>query len=254
MTDGPCGPGLKGETPVDQTGGAGSIPAARLLGDFTVVKIAKRDAEPWLRRRHYAKSVPTIDFAFGLFMGAEKVGVCTFGRPPNRNLNDGRFFFQDGFSVRLIELNRLVVNDGLPKNSLSYFVSKCLAELPNHCCVVSYADANWGHHGYIYQALGWLYTGESSAEPLWISPDGRRHRRRHVHLKAGLLREDSKELVRLGWCKIDQFPKHRYVVFIGNRREKREMRKALKVSILPYPKGDNRRYDVGKEERSRAFF
>lgn len=39
--------------------------------------------------------------------------------------------------------------------------------------------------------------------------------------------------------------KHRYVFFVGNKWQVKEMRLALKYEVQPYPKGDTRRYDAG---------
>ena len=40
--------------------------------------------------------------------------------------------------------------------------------------------------------------------------------------------------------------KHRYYYFLGDKRHKREMKKMLleRYKILPYPKGENSRYDA----------
>ena len=38
--------------------------------------------------------------------------------------------------------------------------------------------------------------------------------------------------------------KHRYVYFIGSKKEKKEMFNDLKYEIKPYPKGKNIRYDA----------
>ena len=95
-----------------------------------VRQIEKAETHEWLLMVHYAACVPTIDYAFGLFQDKDVVGVCTFGRPPNRHLNDGMCLFGDALSVRTLELNRLVVISGLPKNSLSFFVARCLDFLP----------------------------------------------------------------------------------------------------------------------------
>ena len=204
--------------------------------------------------KHYAKCVPTIDWAFGIFHENQCVGVCMFGRSPNYNLNDGGFFFGKDIRVPVRELNRLVVNDNLPQNTLSSFVSTCSHFLPRPLCLVSYADPNYGHHGYIYQALGWIYTGESSGESIWIAPNNTVYHRRHVHLKVGLPTEDSAAMIAMGWNKKKQAPKHRYLKFLGNKKQIREMIKHLRLPILPYPKGDNQRYDASYEPKQRKRF
>jgi len=38
--------------------------------------------------------------------------------------------------------------------------------------IVSFADANEGHHGGIYQAAGWLYSGQSNSTPKYRTPHG----------------------------------------------------------------------------------
>lgn len=52
----------------------------------------------------------------------------------------------------MIELNRLSLDDALPRNSQSWFVSRTLKMLPPRI-IVSYADPLYGHIGYIYRAL-----------------------------------------------------------------------------------------------------
>ena len=39
--------------------------------------------------------------------------------------------------------------------------------------------------------------------------------------------------------------KHRYVYFIGNKKQKKQMLAELNYEILPYPKGKSKRYDAG---------
>ena len=38
--------------------------------------------------------------------------------------------------------------------------------------------------------------------------------------------------------------KHRYLMFLGNKKQIKEMRSKLRYEILPYPKGQNDRYDA----------
>ena len=43
--------------------------------------------------------------------------------------------------------------------------------------------------------------------------------------------------------KIDILPKHRYVYFKGFKTFKQKCKKNLKLDVLEYPKGENKRYD-----------
>ena len=74
----------------------------------------------WLLHKHYAKRIPPIEFAFGLF-DKNKImqGIVTYGTPVSstlRNLWDNVF--------KLYELNRLEINENLEKNILSFLVSE----------------------------------------------------------------------------------------------------------------------------------
>ena len=54
------------------------------------------------------------------------------------------------------------MDEGLERNVLSFFVSSCLQMLPKPMVIVSFADTSMCHHGYIYQATNWIYTGLSA--------------------------------------------------------------------------------------------
>ena len=103
-----------------------------------VKSIKPEETKEWLLHKHYAKRLPPISFAFGLYKNIELVGVCTFGKPASPSLCVGVCGSKNSDFV--YELNRLCVNDGLPKNTLSYFVSQCLKMLPP-LIIVSYADS-----------------------------------------------------------------------------------------------------------------
>jgi hypothetical protein len=192
---------------------------------------------PWLIKRHYAKRPCSISYAFGLYDEKKELqGVCTFGFPPNQEYNDGACVFDKRLSVLTLELNRLIVNEGLPKNSLSFFVARCLGLLPHPCCIVSYSDPNNGHHGYIYQATNWLYTGTSTTKYQYEFADGST-----FDIRRGI---DTKGEI-VGKTKL--LPTHRYLMFLGTKKQKRDMMSKLKWKVEPYPKGENRRYDTGEK-------
>jgi len=126
--------------------------------NYQVKPIDYQDCKEWFLKKHYAKRIPSISFCFGLY--SDKLeGVCSLGKPASPNLCES--ICGNEYKELVYELNRLVVNDGLPRNTLSYFVSQTLKLLPE-LIIVSFADAHQGHHGYIYQATNWIYTGKSS--------------------------------------------------------------------------------------------
>lgn len=209
---------------------------------FHVKPITLSDYKEWLLYKHYAKRMPPIEFAFGLFdLENHLCGCLTIGTPVSntlRNLWENKY--------KLMELNRLVVNDNLPKNTLSYFVSQSLNMLPKPLVLVSYADTSKNHHGYIYQATNWIYTGLSvEFKDYYI--------RGMEHLHNGTIMDMSRgKENRVQWLRdkygddlitIERPRKHRYFMFLGDKRDKKIMIKMLPYKQENYPKGDNIRYD-----------
>ena len=208
-------------------------PASEKIPDnYYVLEISHKEAYPWLLKKHYAKRLCSICHSFGILNKENEIqGVCTFGAPPAPTENELWKPFE------LLELNRLVVNDGLPKNVLSYFVSSCLKKLPEPRVVISYADIDWNHCGYIYQATNWIYTGVGSKNiKSYIMKDGKCRHSRHKYL---IKEREIKEIKR-------SVGKHRYFYFIGNRRQKKQMKRMLleRYKIETYPKLEPKHYNA----------
>lgn len=171
-----------------------------------------------------------MQYAFGLFDSGVLCGVVTYGQLASPA--PARGVCGEEWQVRVVELNRLCVDHG-NKNSASMLVGRSLRLLPTPMVVMSYADTAQGHVGYIYQATNWIYTGLStkSKDPIVEGAEGAHNR--HNHERSGKV---------IGY--IDRPRKHRYVYFCGNRRERKEMRRALRYEEQPYPKGETKRYDA----------
>jgi hypothetical protein len=210
--------------------------------NYHVQQIKREEARPWILTKHYAHRMPSVSYAFGLYRGAELIGVCTFGSSANRATKT----MIDGFDT--IELNRLIINES-PKNVLSLFVSQCLRQLPSPLVVVSYADPGQGHQGYIYQATNFVYTGQGTRKDGGIDAGVTQFEKngKNYHAKSvtELIGSASKEIAeRHGFKRLFLPPKHRYFYFIGSKTQKKAMRKALRYPVLPYPKGESKRYDA----------
>lgn len=209
---------------------------------FDVREIQKFLAKPWILKRHYAHRMPSVSYCYGLYMDNELVGVCTFGVTFNyAEENEWK-----GYDV--YELNRLITDDNLPRNSLSYFVSKCLRRLPSPCVIISYADSGKNHHGYIYQATNFIYTGMGGkGKKLYKLNNGK-----WIHQRSLENPREIKEMKENGRIVKEKRTegKHRYYYFIGNKWDKRKMREILEerdnIKEKPYPKGKNERYDTGE--------
>lgn len=133
----------------------------------------------WLLNKHYAKRMCSILYSFGLYdKNLILQGVCTFGMPPSPTLCES--ICGKEYKDIVLELNRLVVNDNLEKNVLSFFVSNCLNMLPKPKIIVSFSDKNMNHNGYIYQACNFIYTGTTSNTTKLIDKNGEEFHFRNI--------------------------------------------------------------------------
>lgn len=180
--------------------------------------VSYQDTRPFILNLHYAKRMPSVVmFSYGLFRNSNLVGIVTYGMPASPNLCIG--VCGEKWKHNVLELSRLVLLDNI-KNEASYLISKSLKMLPNPRIVVSYADTAQGHSGLVYQASNWLFTGTTKPRTDMASKNGK-HSRHYTKDRTN---------------RVFRSAKHRYVTFVGNKKEKQEMRSDLRYEILPYPK------------------
>ncbi len=184
-----------------------------------------------LVKAHYLHSYPgATSLALGVRYFKRMVGAITLGAGPTNV-----FRLVEGSQLKdSLTLTRMWLSDSLPRNSESWVLAKMIKEL-RRCTslkfLVSYADPARGHLGTIYQASGWLYTGLSSATPLYDLGDGRQRHSRSVAQIMGTHSINYLRSAGLPATQIKQTPKHRYICFLDPT-----WRSRLKVPILPYPK------------------
>jgi len=220
---------------------------------YLIKSIDNYQCKDWLLNKHYAKRIPSISYAFGLFTTDLILqGVVTYGRPMAAPLI--RTCFNGDYQDCFLELNRLVVKEDLPKNTLSFFVSQSLKMLPKPNVIVSYADTSQNHHGYIYQATNWYYSGLSAKFNDYMVK-GYEHLHassilemigRSEDLDEGVNRVDElkKKFGEENVYMVERPQKYRYFYFLGDKKQVKDMLKKIKYPKEPYPKGDNKRYDA----------
>ena len=197
-----------------------------------IKEISSREATEFLLPKHYSGRKPQITKAFGWFDNQMNLkAVCTFGKPASNSLCKG--LLGGAYSTSVYELNRLCRTDDWGK-PLSWFVATCLRRLrPLNWVVVSYSDMAMNHHGYIYQACNFLYTGCTKGRTdLWAGNG--KHSRHYI-------KGDNR-------YRVVRSQKHRYVYFCTNsKRLKKEWMEALRYPVMEYPKGDNNKdYVLGE--------
>ncbi|QES45189.1 hypothetical protein DEJ49_33145 [Streptomyces venezuelae] len=185
------------------------LPAMVDLLDLEVRPMESRDARALAEEKHYLHRKPTVSHAYGLHAGLAAVGLVTLGSPASGHLQRGAC---PGDPSCVIELNRLWVDDAMPPNTASWFVSRALRQMPPRI-VVSYADTAYGHMGYVYRAMSFRYAG-------WTDMERRTPRLDYVPLRGG----HSREATRSGYREtVRRRPKVKYWTTTGDRRERRRL-------------------------------
>lgn len=195
-------------------------------------EIDYKTAVDFLLPRHYSGRIPNISKAFGWFENNKLMAVCTFGKPASPALCRG--VCGEEYSNYVYELNRLCREDDFD-GKLSQFVAWCLRQIrDNNWIIVSYSDTAMNHHGYIYQACNFLYTGSTCKRTDMYTIDNK-HSRHYKHKE------------QTGYRKV-RSPKHRYIYFCTkDKKLKKKYMEALRYHICPYPKGDNNsNYKLGE--------
>lgn len=142
--------------------------------DWCSFKAAKYACEQW----HYSKCLPAGKLIkVGVWENEIFIGVVIFSRGANPHLLEPYGLDQ----TQGCELTRIALNKH--ETPVTRIVSIALNLLKKYCpgleLVVSYADANQGHLGRIYQAGNWVYEGEFANER-GIMINGRLMHRRSV--------------------------------------------------------------------------
>ena len=208
------------------------------ISELYSVKVSSRkEVEPIIMNNHYAHRMPMIQYAYKLVDRDDNmVGIITYGIPASHSLVIGVSGKENQQYV--IELNRLWTIDGLPRNALSYFVSKSLKMIGNHI-VVSYSDTGMHHNGFIYQATNFYFTGQTKKRTDIYTGKGKHSR--HYDMNA------DKNL------RIVRTPKNRYVIIVGDKKFKKSKKDSIRYPILPYPKEDNEHYRIGDSKKEIVF-
>lgn len=181
--------------------------------------ISSKEASRVVVEHHYLHRRPPISFAYGLFDDDGKLqGVVTFGIPASRHLQKS---LCPSDPSKVIELSRLWVDDAMPRNSESWFLSRALGAMPPRL-VVSYADTAQCHFGYVYRASNFFYAG-------WSDMDRKTPRFDYVtpgkHTRQAF-RGGSPQFT----ARIRRLPKVKYWTVTGGRAERREL---VKLSAWP---------------------
>lgn len=188
---------------------------------YRVIPVEREDVRDFIETHHYSHSINGVrsKYCFGLVHVENDalpslIGAALFG-----SLGMANTWRKYGTSeTDVIELRRLVCIDNTPKNTESYFISRCIRWLKQNTSVkiiVSYADENHGHTGVIYRASNFEYLGVTAPSKM-IEYEGRLYHDKTIRTKyKGVLKPFASRIKRAledGTAKyVDSKFKHIYV-------------------------------------------
>jgi hypothetical protein len=128
--------------------------------ELILKQISFHESKDFVSQFHYSKTMPmNTKIGYGFYYQNKLMVVITFGAPIGRSVIS---WLKIPIGTCL-ELTRVASLDSMPKNTESYCIGKSLKQLkidlPQIKYLISYADTNEGHCGYIYQASNWKYIG-----------------------------------------------------------------------------------------------
>jgi hypothetical protein len=180
---------------------------------------------------HYSGSVPVPPLVkIGVWENSFFIGVVVFSRGATQNLLKPYGLSQ----MQGCELSRIALTSHVSpvsriiKLAIRFLVTKS----PGMRLIVSFADPSQGHHGGVYQAGGWLYSGDSPGSREYIFKGKRLHGRQVSKTGAKIQCGEMRNTPKIADCHIVKTPgKHRYLMPLDE-----EMRKQIAPLSKPYPK------------------
>lgn len=198
--------------------------------NYEVRKISAKIAKEYLIKNHYSHGCHNGPSpCYGLFDKDELIGALAFATPCSENVRAS--VFGEKYKDSVIELHRLHIKDVTPRNTESWFISRCLKLLkedrPQTKAVISFSDSTQGHQGTIYRATGFYYIGHTGNATFYLDENNRlRHPRQNG---VNITKEMAKEK---GWKPVKRFAKNRYLYILANSKvEKKHLIKMCKYDL-----------------------
>jgi hypothetical protein len=196
--------------------------------NYIVKIISAKVAKEYIRTNHYSHGCHNGPSpCFGLYEQEQLIGVLMFATPCSENVRSSVFGKEHKDSVT--ELHRLHILDITPKNTESWFISKCLKMLkevkPHIKAVISFSDSTEGHTGVIYRATNAMYLGQTGKATFYVDVDGRLRHPRQSGVNISL-----EEAEKRNWKPVKRMSKNRFLWLLPKSKvEKKYLTKLLKL-------------------------
>lgn len=216
------------------------------ISKITIKLINKNDANDMIIKYHYTHTKTLNKYSFGVFYDSKLIGTIIFATPVGRRVVKSISPLLENGEV--LEITRVFIFDGYGCNIESFSISQCIKWIKkndtNIKVIITYADPEQGHTGIIYQSLNFLYQGNKMmlVKGWWFNFDGDSkwyHPRTVVGMYGSLKKKVLLSHHPNGYNIKELKNKHRYILFICNKKLKYKYMSTLKHNILPYPNIEN---------------
>lgn len=200
------------------------------MNNYSIKRIPCKEAKEYIKKNHYSHGCHNGPSpCYGLFDNENLIGCLMFATPCSENVRAS--IFGEEHKDWVIELHRLHILDCTPKNTESWFISRCLKLLkqdkPQIKAVLSFSDMTEGHTGIIYKATNAYRLGTTGKAKFYRDKDGRlRHPRQSgVNITEQMAKEK-------GWTPEIREAKNRYLYILANSKvEKKHLIKMCKYNL-----------------------
>lgn len=186
------------------------------ISKYSVSLIDCTTAKKYIIKNHYAHGCHNAPSpCYGLFDNNKLIGVLMFATPCSENVRAS--VFGEQYKDWVIELHRLHILDVTPKNTESWFISKCIKSLkkdnPKIKAIISFADSTQGHEGIIYKATHFYYCGKTGKATFYLDEN---NRLRHPHQNGENI--TLQKALNRGWKPCTRYAKNRYIYILGKSK------------------------------------
>jgi len=228
------------------------------LVPIIIREVSKEDAEELVNEFHYSDVMPRFSKVYlGGFLGDILVGIMTlgWGVQPERTIKK---LFPSLSKIDYYEIGKLCMDERMPKNSESRFMSACINHIkinyPSIKLIYTWADGVLGKPGFVYQASNFLYGGHIWCKRYFTNDGHKIHPRSSNYLCEDNARYISSKQ-RLFWLtqeymnkkgiKLYKGQQFKYCYFLCKDKEKKELiRTSSVVWNLNYPKVGDLKWQV----------
>ena len=195
------------------------------MKNYDVKRISCAQAKEYIIKNHYSHGCHNGPSpCYGLFDNEQLIGCLMFATPCSEAVRASVFGAE--YKDNVTELHRLHILDVTPKNTESWFISRCLkllkSDKPQIKAVITFSDTTIGHNGTIYKATNAYRCGQTGNATFFLDENGRlRHPRQNgVNITSEMALER-------GWKPVKRGAKNRFIYLLYNSKKEKKFLKQL---------------------------